>query len=370
MDIAAERQHKHYRVMEILDANNLDGVLLSRRCNFSWYTCGVARNYVGTNDDVGNSTLLVTREGAAVLTTNIEATRLAGEDLAGSGIEVLSYFYADGAERARVFEKAIAGRRMAADVPVAGVAAAPLPAAFNLLRWTLTAGEVERYRAACNDTVAAIEAVMHRAEQGQTENDLAAMAAQELRRRGLLPWVLLAAGDERLLKHRHPLPTANKVRHGFMLVTCAERGGLIAACSRLAHFGKISPELEAKHRAVCTVDTALMAATRPGVKFGAIFAEAQAAYAAVGHPDEWRLHHQGGSIGYLPREVKAAPGEATAAMDCQAFAWNPSITGTKSEDTSLCLGAGPQLLASPTAWPTVKAEWKGLKMDRPAILER
>jgi len=218
--------------------------------------------------------------------------------------------------------------------------------------------------------VAAIESVARRAEPGQTEDDLAAMLSHDLRRRGCLPWVLLVAADERIERHRHPLPTAKPVKRYFMLVIGAERGGLVAAYSRLAHFGKVPAELARKHEAVCTVDAALIAATRPGAVFADIFAEAQAAYAAVGFPDEWRMHHQGGSTGYLPREVKAAPGEKTAALADQAFAWNPSITGTKSEDTILCRAAGPELVAPPGDWPTLRAEWKGFAVNRPVILER
>ena len=70
MDLKAERELKRRQVSAFLDSHELDGVLLSRRCNFSWYTAG-ARNYVGTADDVGNSTLLVTRERAVCLATNI-----------------------------------------------------------------------------------------------------------------------------------------------------------------------------------------------------------------------------------------------------------------------------------------------------------
>ncbi|MBE3098495.1 MAG: M24 family metallopeptidase [Planctomycetes bacterium] len=369
MDLKAERAHKHERVVELLAKHGLDAVLLTRRCNFSWYTCG-ARNYVGAADDAGNSTLLVTRQGAAVLTTNIEATRLAAEELSPRGIQTVAYSYADASERLAAFRQALGARRAAADVPLSGVGAAALPPEFDRLRWVLTVAEVQRYRAVCRDVVAAVEAVARRAEPGQTEDELAGMTAYELRRRGCLPWVLLAAADERMQKHRHPLPTGNRIEQYFMVAAGAERGGLIAACSRLAHFGKVPADLAARHEAVCTVDAALISATRPGAMLGDLFAEAQAAYAAAGFPDEWRMHHQGGSTGYLPREVRAGPGDKTAALDGQAFAWNPSIAGTKSEDTILCTAGGPQVLAAPTGWPVVRAAWKGFQIDRPAILER
>jgi len=369
MGLSAERKTKHERVRALLEEHDLDGALLTRRCNFSWYTCG-AHNHVGTASDVGVTTLLVDRDGASVLANNIEAARLRAEELADSGIEILEHNYADGAGRKTLFAKSFGGRRLAADAPVAGVEAKPLPAGFDRLRWSLTPEEIGRYRSVCTDVVAAVESVARAVERGQTENGLAGMLGEALSRRGCLAWVLLVGADERVERFRHPLPTGKRVEKYFMLATCAERGGLVAACTRLAAFGRLPEELERKHRAVATVDTALLAATQPGVTLGDLFAEAQAAYASVGFPDEWRLHHQGGSIGYLPRDVKAAPGEPTAALENQAFAWNPTITGTKAEDTVLCRPGGAEALARPTDWPTVRAKWKGRAMDRPAILVR
>ena len=52
-----------------------------------------------------------------------------------------------------------------------------------------------------------------------------------------------------------------------------------------------------------------------------------------GFPDEWRDHHQGGSIGYQPRERVALPGDTTVIEAGMALAWNPSIAGVKAEDT-------------------------------------
>ena len=117
------------------------------------------------------------------------------------------------------------------------------------------------------------------------------------------------------------------------------------------------------------VDAAMIAATVPGATLGAIFAQAQAAYAAEGFADEWLQHHQGGSCGYLPREVKAAPGSTTVVLADQAFAWNPSIAGTKSEDTVLCRASGCEVLGTSAVWPTITAHRGDFTIPRPAILE-
>ena len=362
-----ERAIKHRRILDYLAARGLDGVLLSRRCNFSWYTGG-AHNIVGTACDVGNSWLLVDGDGARLLTTNIEATRLREEELADTGIEVIAFPYADPAAQQEAFGKAVGGRAIAADAPLAGQNLPATDAAFDRLRWTLTSWEIDRYRAVATDVVACIESVARGARVGRTENELAGEVSSALRARGCVPWVLLVAADERLDRHRHPLPTDKTVARRVMLVTCAERHGLIAACTRIVAFEAIPADLVRKHQAVATVDTALITATRVGATLGEIFAEARQAYAAVGFAGELALHHQGGSCGYLPREVKAAPNDATVVLADQGFAWNPSITGTKSEDTLLCRQSGPELLAEATDWPAVTAEWKGQTLARPAIL--
>jgi antitoxin VapB len=360
-----ERAAKHQQVANYLEEHRLGAVLLSRRCNFSWYTCG-ARNYVGNACEIGNSWLLVSKGGACVLTNNIEGPRLKDEEL--GEIELASFAWPDAAERDKVFRKMIGPMRIAVDAPVTGVEAAVLGRDFDMLRWRLSDSEILRYRELCDDTVAAMEGVARAAKAGMSEYELAAALSAALLARSCQPWVTLVAGDDRVEKYRHPLPTEKKVRKYFMLVTCAERGGLLSACTRLASFGPLSRDLSLKHQAVANVDAALISSTRPGVSLGELFELAKAAYAETGYPDQWRLHHQGGSCGYQPREVKAGPGEQAAVLADQAFAWNPSITGTKSEDTIFCRADGCEVLGGKSDWPMIEGRWKGASIPRPDIL--
>jgi len=369
MDKKEERKIKHDRVCEYLTRHDLDAVLLARRCNFSWYTCG-AHNHVGLACDVGSSWLLVTQDAARVITTNIEATRLRAEELAQAGIEVVEFPYHDPAETAETFRKAVGSMRLAVDAEVPGLDAPRLDGDFDRLRWQLTEAEMQRYRALATDAVAAVETVARKTQPGQTENDLAGMLAAELYGRNCNLWAVLIGADDRIVKYRHPLPTEQPVEKYFMLIACAERDGLICSCTRLASFAALSEELEAKHRAVADVDAALILATRPGAKLCEVYAEGQAAYEAGGFPDEWRLHHQGGPCGYLARDLLANPTEQTVALADQAFAWNPSITGTKSEDTILCRPDGPEVLGMSDDWPRIEGQWKGGKVPRAAILVR
>jgi Xaa-Pro dipeptidase len=52
----------------------------------------------------------------------------------------------------------------------------------------------------------------------------------------------------------------------------------------------------------------------------------------------------------------------------QGFTWNPSLTGTKSEDTILATADGPQPVTLPVLFPRMTLEVEGMTFERPAIL--
>ena len=89
-----------------------------------------------------------------------------------------------------------------------------------------------------------------------------------------------------------------------------------------------------------------------------------------GYPEEWKLHHQGGSIGYTGRDYRTNFKTPDIVQENQAFTWNPSITGTKSEDTILATSKGPEMITRPILYPTFRMEVENTTFIRPAILEK
>jgi len=134
------------------------------------------------------------------------------------------------------------------------------------------------------------------------------------------------------------------------------------------HFGALSEELARIEQAVARVDATIIAATRPGGVVADIFQQIVAAYAEVGYPDEWRYHHQGGATGYESREFKATPHAIQIVQANQAYAWNPSIAGVKSEDTILVGESGNEIMTDVGHWPMIPVEIGGQVIQRPAIL--
>ena len=79
----------------------------------------------------------------------------------------------------------------------------------------------------------------------------------------------------------------------------------------------------------------------------------------------------GGPTGYASRDYRATPTETRRILPNQALAWNPSITGTKSEDTTIALADKVDTLSQPSKkWPCVVAEYKGKKIRRADVLAK
>ncbi|HEY0068844.1 MAG TPA: M24 family metallopeptidase [Chloroflexia bacterium] len=360
----AEWEEKEGRLRAMMDRHNLDAVVLSRSANVAWLSGG-GRSYVNIAGEGGVGSLLVTPGGRYLLTDVIEAERLGEEEGFGDGgWQIVAEPWHE--QRQRLSELT-AGLRVGTDVP--GTEFADLGAEIARLRWLLTPAEADRFRALGADAGAAIVEATVSVRPGMSEYDIAGLLADATYRRGALPIVTLIAVDDRITQRRHPLPTHKRLERTAMLVLCARRHGLVASVTRMVHFGEVPGGLREKMRAVATIDAVAVTATQPGVPANAIFASIQQAYAAAGYPGEWKQHHQGGPAGYEAREYVATPYTDQVVQAVQAFAWNPSVPGAKSEDTFLVTEEGQELLTPSPGWPQQEIEVSGQVMSRPDILQ-
>jgi Xaa-Pro aminopeptidase len=361
----AEVREKERRVRAFLEENDLDAVLLSRQGNFSWITCG-GDSHVATGSDFGVASALVTRDGKFMLSDNIESDRLAEEEVKGQGFERLSHPWQDAEARYRLLREVIGEGRCVSDDATPGTAL--LPESFDALRASLTSHEVERYRELGADCGQGIEEAARAVVPGESEAAVSGRLMAACAERGIEPVVVLVAGDARMDAWRHPIPKATRIRKRAMLVLRGRRRGLICSVTRLVQFGEPDAKLQRKHEAVTAVDAELIAATRVDQPIGEVLKAGLDRYTAEGFPEEWNRHHQGGPTGYFPRDYRALPGERRPVLLNQAFAWDPSIAGTKSEDTMLALKSGPLVISLTGNWPTLTHRVGGAAIPRPDIL--
>ena len=344
-------------------SHGVDALLLQRVSSVAWATAGAAV-YVNTARSEAEASLLITQEKQFLFTNNIEAPRLEEEEgLLAQGWE---FSVAPWFETNHVFQDLTGRSKLAADGLFPGVP--DLSSEIAHLRVNLTQTEGERFRTLGRLCAQAMDSAIRLVHPGQTEYELAGLLAGESERRGVQATVILIATDERIFNFRHPLPTAKKLERYAMLILCGRQHGLVCSITRLVHFGHLPEEIQKKALSVARIDAAMIAATRPGRSLGEIFQTTVNEYARSGYPDEWRLHHQGGPAGYEPREYIARPGASEKVSLGQVYAWNPSITGIKSEDTILVTETGNEILTAITGWPLISVDVDGDSLERPAIL--
>jgi Xaa-Pro aminopeptidase len=331
---------RHQQIQDILERSHLGAIVLGRFANFAWYTGG-ADNRVDHSAPFGVAQVVVTPDRQYVLTNSIEGERIRTEQT--PEIEVVSYpWYEDPAPTLRELS---AGKPVGSDGGVAG--SRGVSAEVETLRRVLDVDAMSQYREVGQGTVAAVEEAAADLTPGMSEFEAAARLEAACRQRGLYSPVVMAAGDDRITRYRHPVVHDAEFHRRVMLVVCGERYGLYACLTRFVHFEEPDTELQHRFTACDTILQRMRAeATRPGTTLADAFEECRRFYAEAGFGDEWKLHHQGGITGYATREVVATPLTKDPIRVGQAFAWNPSITGAKAEETFVLTDSGPEIITN------------------------
>ncbi len=356
------------RLQTYLDRENLDAVWFARSNSFAWLTG--ASNVIDRDAPIGIAAAGYDREaGFRVVTDSIEADRLREEALP-------SAFTVDADPwHERSLAAAVADRSpsaVAADFAVPGAVLCDPTA----LRQPLTDADIERYRTLGREVATAVESVCRSLSPTDTEQVVAADVRRALESRAIATPVVLVGGSERAQRYRHFTPTAAELGDYVLISVTAERGGLHASATRTVAFD--DPDwLTDRHRAAATVEATALSATQrisaDGGTAADVFREIQAAYDAVGWPDEWTNHHQGGAAGFAGREWIATPTHAAPVSVPMGYAWNPTVRGAKSEGTVCVTADRIEPLTMTDDWPTIAvtpADTDSGSIKRPGILYR
>jgi len=367
MTKTGEIQEKERRVRQFLREKGLRALLLKRQANFSWMTCG-GLNLVGIATEVGATSLLITEDSKYVICNNIEAPRMIEEEgLEKQGFIVKTFpWYED--REIPILKELVGEGPVGCDVHFPNTLM--MSEEIARLRYSLTPAELERYRWLGEKVSLAVEKTLMDTRRGEKESEVVGRLCQEIWRDRIDPIGLMVAADERISRFRHPIPTEKKIEKFLMFSINARKWGLVVCLTRFVYFGKLPASLKEKYEANVFVDCTLMAHTRPGIPAREVLQKGIGAYREKGYPEEWQLHHQGGPIGYIPRDYRVNFKTPDIIQENQPFTWNPSIAGTKSEDTILATKKGPEMITHPIQYPTISMTVAGVSFARPTILEK
>lgn len=329
---------------------------------FSWVTAG-GSNVVLLSTDVGVAEVVITDRTAAVVTNSIEGERLNTEEIPGC-FEMYAPVWHEANAAASYLKAAAIGGKIYSDRPQIGESV--LPQTLIAEKRKLVASEIERYRQLGRDAAEAMTDALRQASPEWTEYELAAAGARELLARGIDPGLVMAAGERRVQIYRHPMPTHEKLGGIAMLVFCARRHGLFANLTRFVAFRELSAEQQKAFSDVAHVEAKAFQASRAGATLAWLFQVLERAYFEIGREGEISRHHQGGTTGYLSREVVASPDTTFSVEAGNALAWNPSVPGAKIEDTVLVHDQGLEILTVDARWPVSQVDGR----NRPLPLLR
>jgi antitoxin VapB len=352
-----EQREKHARLTALMDERGYEAIILRKAANIAWLIGG--RAHVPTTLELACMDLVIRRSGIEVITNKIEANRLSDEELSGDEkITVINWFESrDG--------QLPSGEKIAID--------GPDPLRINAsgeiesLRRSLNPQEALRLRALAGDTAVALGVAMRTIDNSDSEVVAAGKISAQLWAMDIEPVVLLVAGEKRLNRYRHPLPTKEEIGARYMGVVCGRRKGLIASVTRIATFSPLSNEDKDWYSRLLAVERVFLNESKVGVKLSQVVERGIAEYIKEGFDsDEWTRHHQGGPTGYLPRDFPAHTKSEQVIAPDTALAWNPSGKGWKVEDTIFIGARGLEVLTVDSDWPSEIH----FERARPAILER
>ena len=328
---SAEIDHKLRLMREALHETGAAGIRLRGTDWFTWATGGGSHTVL-LAAETGIADVLVTADRAYLLTNEIEAQRLRDEELSGDSFQVQAIPWAD-TEQQEAFVRDMAGDKVISDRPTLNES--PLPNSLIQQKRILLPSEIDRYRQVGRLASEAMTEAITQAQPDWTEYQLAGAGAKSLWSRGLYPGLILVAGERRLPIYRHAIATAEPIGRAAMMVFCARGFGLYANLTRFIYFGKLSEQQRSLHQQVREVEAVGLDQCQPNVPLNQIYERLKQAYEQQGHPQAIRQHHQGGTTGYLSREIVATPTTIDPLAANMAVAWNPSLPGAKIEDTFL-----------------------------------
>ncbi len=346
-------------VRQYMEEREADGILLSRTDNFAWITSG-ARSYVALDDKVGIASVLITKDDTYIISKNPEKERLRREELP-KNFTVIEYPWF--AKLDDMVKKVADGNHLLYEED---------PEFNNFLlrsRIRLSEYEQERYAEIGKKTAQALENAMKSLSPDMTEIQVKSVVESHLAREGLDVLLVLAFGDESRLLYRHNLARNVKIGKRCFVSVCTKMYGLVISATRTVEFER-DEKFESQHEINARIDSEILDATLMKWSISQVFFEIEKSYTSHGYPDEWKFHHQGGIAGYNTREIVAIPHFPFQIDDNMSFAWNPTVTGTKSEDTYVRTKNGMRLLSTNESgdWPYLEIEINRRKYKRPGIL--
>ena len=280
-------EQKHGRIREFLDATGQDAVVLGRADSVAWFTSGGDLGQHSTSE-CSSVLLFINRTSRAVISDNVQSSRVFEEELAGLGFQLKERPWFD--DPMRAVAELCHNKRVATDL-----------GAIGCPQWRRD-GDPLRSLAAAADGAGAAAAPRARphADPGR-RGDLPQLRPRRTRgrrrrppgsspdpREGVVPVDLRVASDDRLARYRQPTFKAAPILKRATIAVTGRRLGLCASVTRTVSFGPVDPEFRTSHTLAAMVDATCIFFSRPGETVAEVFRRAKRIYEKFNAPTSGR----------------------------------------------------------------------------------
>lgn len=329
------------KIRTVMNDQNHEFLLVEKQENFSWITGG--RGFIGLASVQACASILIGKERAYLIASNIELSRLQEEQKCGSKYLIAyEYPWYEPWRKNSIIEGIIDGKPLLLEMHV--------EEQLSCMRSVLDTYNINELRDAAQQTARILEEACFSLSSGIDEYSFAGKLSEAFWARNLEPVTLLIGFDERAYKYKHPVPTGKVLENSALVAVCTRRNGLVSSATRIVSLRKDS-QLQKNQKKVAYLGALASSRTVVGTTMTDIFYALVSGYAEVGEPDEWKKHHQGGLSGFLARELKADRHASHIIRANEIYAWNPSIKGAKAENTILVTKQGNENLTYTGRFP-------------------
>ena len=342
-----------------LSDNQYDGILISRRDNFAWLTCG-GENSVLRHTEVGAGHIWITQDDQALYAFTMDAERLINEHMPGQGYTpFIAKWYKDDPKQMAI--KTGKGR-IAADTPCSGATTVDLsrmhgpmfPLEFDRLRWL------------GHQTALIFEELVKEIRPGMTEEEIGGRLNSLLVLKGIVPEVIITGSEGRISKYWHAPPTQKVVERYALIHSASMRWGLHACVNRLVCFGAPPPEVSKAHRAAATIEGRVIGKLRTGVAYSDILECQKQWYGELGYPGDWENHFQGGPTGYFLGDAERCFTDMRVS-EYEAYDWFITVQGVQVEELTLLESETAEVASLGESWPRLSVAAEGRDVLVPDI---
>lgn len=360
-----EAQIKESRLYHALSELDYDSLIITRRSNFAWLTCGgeAVSSRVSPTSPVY---LVITQQRKYAVGYSMDLPWVMETALANLAYDAVMLPTFGKTPEQTVLE--LARGRVCADDSFLGVD--DINPHIIRLHEPYTPQEMARYRQLAGDCGQIQAELAQWIQPGMTERFILARMWQMYLERGIEGHYMFVGSDDRIKQFRHPVPTDKPVEKVVLLAPGVARWGLLTSTSRLICFGQPSDDLRRRFNAAATIQAALLARTQVGEPLSSLFQLIMDLFEQLGFADERYNHFHGGPVGYWAGYAERMQDPNEVVRPNMAFLYYLTVAGVHCEELMLVDQRNTEIISVDPAWPLLEIAFDGKTLTVPDIYIR